>query len=179
ARAADEHLALPAEQRGPDLVVGGRVGVPWLVDDRRRVDGNVPLVGLLVFDAAWFVAHAEMVRRSGTGRRARRAGRRPGAEAFAEEVAVVPAWRLVRRAHEVADARVQAREARGVHVLDRLVHGVAGLVVAVAQERAQRQRRGGGRVGRLAGAGGGGEHAAVEVDRGDAGADERVLVAAH
>ena len=52
ARAADQDLALAAEQRRPGFVIGARVRVPRLIDDRGRVDRHVALVGLLVLDAA-------------------------------------------------------------------------------------------------------------------------------
>src|SRR5690606_25760766 len=91
-------------------------------------------------------------------------------EPLAEEVARLPARALRCIAHQLADAGVEPRQAGGVAVLDRQRGVVAGAVVAVAQEPGHRDLR------ILAGIGA--DHATHQVDRGDAGADEGVLVAA-
>jgi hypothetical protein len=51
-RTVDEQLLLTLEQRRPRAVVVGRVGVPGLLHDARRVDRHVTAIGLLVLDAA-------------------------------------------------------------------------------------------------------------------------------
>src|SRR5690606_17245492 len=63
-------------------------------------------------------------------------------ECLPEEVVLVPARAFFRVADQLANARVEPRHARGVAVLDRRGAGVvAGAVVAVAQEVAQRHLR--------------------------------------
>src|SRR3546814_2089881 len=97
---------------------------------------------------ASFAMGRQSLRRRGQPTKCRRSGLRPptrggsAREHLAEEVAVVPARPFGRVADQLADARVQARHARGVAVLDRLAVGVvAGTVVAVAQAVAQRPLR--------------------------------------
>ena len=52
-----EHLALAHEQGCPGGVILFRIAVPWLIDNRGRIDRHKALVGQLVFDAARFGRH--------------------------------------------------------------------------------------------------------------------------